>query len=198
MRRLTIPGATAILLMTGSTVFAHPQSFAHSHASGFDAGLYHPLLGIDHLLAMVAVGLLAARAGGRAIWLVPGAFLACMVVGGIVGMSGAEFWGVETAIAVSVVLLGAALAASRNLPLGLMLAACGLFGFFHGHAHGAEMPAIAQPALYAAGFVLATAALHALGVAIGRFSIKTAARQSKLRFSGAAIAVAGLAFLVWS
>ena len=198
MRKLTPFLAAAIVSMSASVVFAHPQGSLHFHVGGFDAGLFHPFLGIDHLLAMVAIGILAARAGGRALWLVPGSFLSAMGVGGLVGMAGWSFWGAEAAIALSVLALGATIAGGRSFPLGLMMAACALFGFFHGHAHGTEMPTIAQPALYAIGFVLATAALHVIGIAIGQLSLRTVSGESRLRFSGAAMAVVGIAPLFWT
>jgi urease accessory protein len=186
-----------VLAVTKASIaYAHPQALVHTHFSGFDAGLFHPILGLDHLLAMVTVGILAAQAGKRALWLVPGVFLARMVVGGIGGMSGMELWGPELGIAVSVIALGATVASGRSLPLALLVGACGLFGFFHGHAHGSEMPSIAQPALYAIGFVLATLGLHLVGIAIGRFLLQSPSRARVLRLSGAAIAIAGVAFLL--
>lgn len=195
MRRTIAILLFVLVMMNGSIAVAHPHHQAHSHGSGFDAGLLHPLLGLDHLLAMLTVGILAAKAGGRAVWLIPSAFLLSMIAGGIAGMNGAPLWGPELGIAASVIVLGAIVAVGRNVPLSLLLIACCLFGFYHGHAHGAEMPSISQPALYATGFVLATAGLHLTGIAIGRFSVRSQWRQNVLRFGGAAIALAGVSFL---
>jgi len=196
MRRLTSLLAMTIVLCAGSIASAHPQLLLHSHGQGFEAGLIHPLMGIDHLLAMMMVGVLAASIGGRAMWLAPLTFVSGMVLGGFAGIAGTSLPGIEAAIAVSVILLGLAIATRVNLPNSLALAACATFGLVHGHAHGAEMPLIAQPVLYAAGFVLATAALHLSGILIQRFSVRTVARQSKLRFAGVVGAAVGLLLLL--
>jgi urease accessory protein len=118
-----------------------------------------------------------------------------MVGGGIAGMSGAGLWGPELGIAVSVIVLGAMVAAGWKVPVPVLVMACAAFGFLHGQAHGSEVPSIAQPALYAAGFVLATAGLHLAGILLGRYLLQSTARLRFLRFSGAAIALAGFAFL---
>ena len=146
MRRLSLLLAAMIVLCAGSIASAHPQSMLHTHAQGFEAGLFHPLLGIDHLLAMVMVGIVAARLSGRAVWLAPAAFVSFMVLGGMAGMAGVPFPGIETAIAVSVIVLGLSAARQKSISLGAMLVVCAAFGFVHGHAHGAEMPSLAQPA----------------------------------------------------
>jgi len=184
------------LVFGDSPAFAHPHHEAHQHVAGFEAGFTHPLMGLDHLLAMLTVGVVAARSGRRAIWLVPATFVACMAAGGIAGIFGSPLWGVEQGIALSVLLLGVAVAAGRRLPSAVVLASCGVFGFFHGHAHGAEMPSLAQPVLYALGFVLATVLLHAAGIIIARTAARTAPRQTALRLSGAAMAIVGAALLM--
>src|SRR5579862_4241679 len=125
MRRQTLLLASIIILCTGSIASAHPQLAPHSHGEGLQAGLLHPLLGIDHLLAMIAIGILAARMGGRAIWLVPSTFVACMTIGGIAGMTGKVLQGPETVIAASVLVLGLAAASRKDLPLGVLLVAAG-------------------------------------------------------------------------
>lgn len=145
---------------------------------------------------MVAVGVLAARIGGRGIWSIPLAFLGCMILGGVFGGKGWELIGVESGIALSLILLGSGIAAGRDQPFALVLGACGLFGFYHGHAHGVEMPSMAEPLLYALGFVLATALLHLAGIAVGKFLERTAARRIVLRLSGAAVALAGVVLLL--
>ena len=163
-------------------------AFAHTgvgaHGSPLAAGLLHPLLGPDHLLAMVAVGLFAAMTGGRAVWALPASFVGGMVAGGLLGFGGAALPVVEPAILASVILLGLAIAFALRPPLALACGAVALFGTAHGYAHGLEGPALGGAA-YAAGFVLATATLHGLGLALGRPRI--------VRALGALTAVAGLA-----
>lgn len=195
--------ATSLLLFTVvvaslcATAFGHP---GHSHAEptggGLIAGLLHPLLGMDHLLAMVTVGLLSAQIGSRAMWLVPGSFLACMIIGGLVGVSGRELPAVEYGIAASIILLGTAVALNQPFHLALPIVLAGIFGVFHGHAHGTEMPHIASPALYATGFVASTLALHILGVIVGSFAVHSVRGATALRLAGAAIAIAGIWFAV--
>lgn len=171
--------------------------------SGFDggifAGLLHPLLGIDHLLAMVTVGLLSAQMGGRALWTVPATFVSVMAVGGILGILGLPLPLVEYGIALSVVVLGIALLAPKKLPIVLVMVFVGFFAMFHGLAHGTELPALSKTALdvfaYIFGFLLATAGLHLIGALIGQIAISTPRGASVLRFSGILIAAVGV-FLV--
>lgn len=180
-----------LLLLTGtaSPAFAHP---GHSvSGNGLVAGLLHPLLGWDHLLAMLTVGLLSAQLGGRALWAVPGTFVGSMIVGGIVGMLGWEMPALQSGIAASVLVMGVAVALDRRFTLAVPLSLAGLFGFVHGQAHGVEMPLIDNPALYAVGFVLATACLHAAGVHLGHTAQRSAQGTRGLRLSGGAIALAG-------
>jgi urease accessory protein len=160
-------------------------------------GFVHPLTGIDHILAMVTVGLLAAHLGGRAIWAVPLSFVSMMLVGGIIGMSGIELPYSEVGIGTSIVALGAALALSVRLPVALAMAMAGFFAIFHGFAHGAEMPEDASGLSFAIGFVAATSLLHVAGISVGvglaRFT--RALNDQALRFGGGAIALAGIAIL---
>ena len=177
--------ALAALCLYAGTASAHP---GHA-AAGFAGGLAHPFLGLDHLLAMIAIGLWAAQQGGRALWAVPAASVSAMVLGGGLAWAGLALPHVETGIAASVLVLGLLIATRRqwSVPAGIAIAA--VFALFHGYAHGLEMPQAASPALYALGFVLATACLHGVGVAgslIGRYAMQAA---------GAAIAVSGLAML---
>ena len=175
-----------------------PQ-LTHAHAlmggSGFTAGLLHPILGIDHLLAMVSVGILSAQLGGRAIWAVPAAFVSCMVVGGLLGMAGIHWPLVELGITFSVILLGAALAAHGMLPVWVGLGLAGFFGIFHGHAHGTEMPEVSTPLWFTLGFVTSTVAMHLLGVAIGLLGERTPNGDQLLRYLGAGIAGVGVHIL---
>lgn len=187
MKRL---GWASVLLGVASPALAHTGV---GSVSGFAAGLMHPLTGLDHLLAMLAVGLWAGLVGGRARWAYPLAFVAMMVVAGLWGMSGAALPGVETGIAVSVIVLGLAIALKATPPLAAGTAACALFAIFHGHAHGAELPAGASGLGYALGFVLSTAALHGAGLAAASFLASRAPLLA--RVAGGGVALAGLALL---
>lgn len=165
-------------------------------AGGFAHGFWHPIGGLDHVLAMVAVGAVAARLGGRALWIVPIAFVAMMAVGGFAGVEGVALPFVETGIALSVVVLGLAVALGWKLPVAAASALAGLFAVFHGHAHGAEMPADASGLGYAAGFMLATASLHVAGIGLGLAIGRVGARSTLvLQAGGGAMALAGVALL---
>jgi len=175
--------ALAVLSLFAGTASAHTGGHT---VTGFASGLAHPLSGLDHLLAMVAIGLWAAQQGGRALWAIPAAFVGAMGVGGGLALSGVSLPHVETGIAASVLVLGLLIATRRQwaAPVGMAIAAG--FALFHGYAHGLEMPQAASPALYALGFVLATNFLHGVGIAgslIGRYAMQAA---------GAAIAASGL------
>jgi urease accessory protein len=166
---------------------------------GMLAGFLHPLLGLDHLLAMVAVGMLSAQLGGRAIWTVPAVFVACMAAGGLLGMLGIPLPAIEFGISVSVILLGVAIAANRRVPIALAMFFVGLFGLFHGHAHGAELPETMTTPLLAAsyvfGFLMATAGLHVIGALLGVTAKNSKSGELVLRFSGVLIAVIGVFFV---
>ena len=166
--------AAALLMLAATAAQAHTGV---GGTAGFAHGFAHPLGGIDHVLVMVAVGLFAAQLGGRALWLVPLSFVSVMMAGGALGMAGVAMPFVEIGIGLSVVVLGLAVAFGLHLPTAAAMALVGLFAIFHGHAHGAEMPESASGLAYGAGFVLATALLHALG--IGSVSVSAGpARQS--------------------
>jgi urease accessory protein len=149
--------AITVLLLFASSAFAHP-----SHVSGF----MHPFVGVDHLLAMLAVGLWAAQLGGRWRWGLPLAFVGAMTLGGLAGFAGFALPGVEPMLAASVLVLGLVVALRVQWRAG-GAALVAAFAVFHGIAHAAELPAGAGPAGYAAGFIAATALLHAAGVALG-------------------------------
>ena len=167
------------------------------HTIGFMHGFLHPLSGLDHMLAMIAVGLFAARLGGKAFWAVPLAFVAMMVVGGTMGMNGIGLPYVEFGIAASVIVLGAAVALGFSLPVSVAMGLVGFFAVFHGHAHGAEMPVDATGFNYGLGFVFATALLHCAGLGLGlAISRATVSRHSGLvKLTGAAMAVAGVGMM---
>ena len=175
-------------------------SLAHAHVgfgetSGFLHGVSHPLTGIDHLCAMIAVGLWAAQTAGRALWAVPLAFVSVMLLGSASGIAGVHFPFAETGIALSVLMLGVFIAAAVRLPLPASVLVVGLFALCHGHAHGAEMPAAASALGYAGGFALATALLHVAGIGLG-VGIERIASAKIVRFAGGAIALWALALWV--
>ena len=187
--------ATLMVSSTASPVLAHTFGAA---GAGLSAGLAHPFLGLDHLLAMVAVGLWAAQRGGAATWRVPGVFVAVMAVGALLGLAGAPLAAVEFGVAGSVLLFGILVALSARLPSGAGLALVGFFALFHGHAHGTELALTAAPALYALGFLVATLSLLGAGIGAGllaRHPARPAAR-AWLRAGGAVIAGAGAALVL--
>jgi urease accessory protein len=182
MRKLAVYFA-AMVALTG-VANAHE---GHEVVSGLSSGLLHPLTGVDHMLAMVATGIIAALCGGRMLWAVPAAFVFAMLVGAGAGLAGLTVPAAEMWIIGSVVVLGLVAAMpSARMPQGLLLAGIGLFGLFHGYAHGLEAPLAGSTAEYLLGFTLATAVLHALGILIGHKLPLAATRAI-----GAAIAIAG-------
>jgi urease accessory protein len=164
---------------------------------GFVHGFWHPLSGIDHVLAMAAVGLFAAHLGGRALWLVPLTFVSFMGLAGIAGAAGVMLPFVEIGIGMSVVVLGLAVAFQLSVPTFAAMALVGFFSFFHGHAHGAEMPESTSGLSYGLGFVCATTLLHAVGVGLGIATGKTGRVFSRRisQISGATISIAGVAIV---
>lgn len=160
--------------------------------AGLGEGFFHPVGSLDHVLAMVAVGLWAAQLGGRAVWTLPAAFLSMMAAGGLAGGMGLSLPWVEAGVAVSVVVLGLAVAWAVRWPVTAGLGLVGLFALYHGHAHGAEIPQAAAPALYAAGFLAATALLHGVGIILGTLAASNVWGVRLLRGAGAAAAAAGV------
>ena len=188
-----------ITLLLASTLLG-PGAEAHTGvgtAAGLSHGFLHPVGGLDHILAMVGVGLLGFVIGGRARWLLPLSFIAMMAVGGALGVAGVGLPFVETGIALSVVVIGAAVAFGAKLPLALAAALAGGFAVFHGHAHGAEMPLAASGLAYGLGFMAATALLHAVGlgagVALQQLLESASGRASRL--AGGVLSLSGLAIL---
>jgi urease accessory protein len=175
-------------------------AFAHTgvgDTAGFAHGFSHPVSGLDHILAMVMVGVFAWQLGGRALWLVPGAFVAVMAMGGALGVFGVPLPFVEAGIALSVVFLGVAVALDIKAPVAIAMGLVGVFAMFHGHAHGAEMPENAAGIAYAGGFMLATAVLHAAGIGAGFLIGRTTERSAQIavRSAGALATLAGVGFL---
>jgi len=187
-------------LSTGRLVFvlaalAATPAAAHvgaGPASGFTSGVTHPLFGPDHLLAMIAVGLWAGLVGGKALWVWPATFVATMVLGGVLAMMGVGLPFVEPAILASVIVLGAAvaLAVRASVPVGALMV--GVFALFHGHAHGTEIPATAGGLDYLAGFALATAILHGVGITLAVGATRIGLPTAVIRALGAGVAAAGL------
>ncbi len=192
--RSAIAALTSIALLLPAAASAHEGSSLPY--GSFVAGLAHPVLGIDHFLAMVSVGIVSAQIGGRAIWTVPATFVGVMALGGLLGWLDVGLTSVEFGIAFSVLALGTAIAADRRLPVLVAMGAVAIFATFHGYAHGAEMPTVANPLRYALGFMTGTALLHVAGVLIGDISQHYARGKVLLRIAGAAIAGAGTWFLV--
>ena len=183
--------AAAVLPGLSSAAFAH----VGFHAAGFAEGLAHPFSGLDHVLAMVAIGLWASQLGRPAYWLLPVSFPLVMALGAMVGAAGMPLPWVEIGIAASVVVLGAAIAMSLKPSLLASMALIAAFALLHGHSHGAELPQSASGLAYGAGFVAATLGLHAIGLALGAWSGRPTAVLA-MRTAGAAIAAVGVALLV--
>jgi urease accessory protein len=171
--------------------WAHEQT---GSVAGFVTGLLHPVSGLDHVLAMVAVGLWGAQLGAPAIWILPVTFPLVMAVGGFLGLLGVPLPGVEVGIAASAVILGVLVASEARPPLVLAAVLVAFFAVFHGHAHGTELPAGESGLLYSLGFVVATGCLHAAGIALGLIH-RWRSGRIVLRGAGAAVGVAGFVFL---
>jgi urease accessory protein len=188
----------ALATLAFAAVSFAPAAIAHpGHVAGdvaFLSGLAHPLLGADHLLAMLAVGLWAARFSGAARWALPAAFIGFMLIGALLGSPGAHLPAAEQMIAASVFALGLAVSTRARIPLAAGAAVVAAFAFFHGYAHVAELPADASFAAFAAGMLAATALLHGTGillaVQLGRV------RAGLPRLLGGAVALAGAWLLV--
>ena len=194
MHRKLALGLALVLAMAPGAAMAHPGA---DHVHDAVQGFLHPFNGLDHMLAMVAVGVFAAQLGGRALWLVPAAFVGAMALAGALGMSGVPLPSKEIGIALSVVAIGAAVALKLHIPTSIAALLAGVFAIFHGYAHGAEMPASLSGLGYGVGFVGATALLHAIGIGIVvaltrmEWKISPAAVQGL----GAVVALAGAVML---
>ena len=193
MRQISALVFTALLLGP-SAALAHTGAGA---VHGLTHGFMHPLGGFDHSLAMVAVGIFAAQLGGRALWLVPMAFVLMMAGGGAASMAGIAVPFVEIGIAGSVAVLGAIVALRVRAPVAIAMGLVGLFAVFHGYAHGAEMPGTAGGAVYGLGFMAATALLHAVGVGFGLLIGHAGWRHAPAvhRVAGCLVALAGIGLL---
>jgi urease accessory protein len=164
-------------------------------AAGLLSGLRHPVSGLDHVLAMIAVGLWGVQLGAPALWQLPVAFPMVMALGGVLGLLGMPLPGVEVGIAASAILLGLAVMSELRPPLAIAVVVVGLFGVFHGHAHGTEVPPGQSALLYSLGFVVATGCLHGAGIAIG-LAHRWRWGRTMLRVAGAVVAMGGAVYLV--
>jgi urease accessory protein len=194
LREATATALIAFVLL--ATLFAMPAAAhqAEGVAGGLEAGLLHPLYGLDHVVAMVAVGLWGAFLGAPAIWLLPIIFPMVMALGGALGVIGVPIPHVEIGIALSAVVLGLMVGFAARPPLWVAALLVGAFAIFHGHAHGTELPGAANPLAYSIGFVVSTGLLHLGGIALGLLARWPAGRMV-VRAGGALIAAAGVAFL---
>ena len=182
--------ALPVAILAGQAM-AHP---GHGGHSGFASGFMHPILGWDHVVAMLAVGLWAAFLGGRALYVLPLVFPLVMALGGVLGMTGVALPAVESGIAASGVVLGLLVAFAVRAPLAASAALVGVFAVFHGHAHGTELPEAYGPLGYGLGFLIGTALLHGAGIALG-LAARSDLGRIAMRGAGGLIALTGAAFL---
>lgn len=193
MRATKLITFTMTLAMPG-IAYAHS---GHGATNGLIDGLLHPLLGMDHLIAMLLVGVLAYRIGGKALVALPAAFVTAMLVGGYLGATEIALPAIELGIALSVIALGAIIAADVRLPVAAAVTLTGFFAVFHGYAHGAEIPHDAGAVSYAVGFAMATALLHVAGIVVSYIvdrGLNTGSTRV-IRIVGAGAGLAGLSFL---
>jgi urease accessory protein len=188
----TLALAILLTLVPGGGALAH---IIQGSAGGFGQGFEHPLTGPDHFLAMFAVGIWGAQMGGRAVWALPVTFPLIMAAGGLAGMAGLPLPHVELGIALSILALGAAITFAWHPVEIIALTLIGVFAICHGYAHGVELPSAADPADYAAGFVIATGLIHVLGVGVG-LGLGKPFGGRLARTLGAVIATGGIYFLV--
>ena len=183
-----------LIILTCLLVYPLPV-LAHNYAGmvGFYDGISHPVLGLDHFLAMISVGIVSAQIGGKAIWTVPATFVFVMTIGGLVGflLTIDDHFFIEVGIIFSVILLGFGISIEKKIPIKIIIIFVGIFGLFHGAAHGMEMPKAASPLLFVIGFVCGTTTLHLFGVGIGYFSIKKTLSSIILRLAGILFAFYG-------
>ena len=193
MRRNYLIGVLALVVLAiASPAQAH---IIDAGGAGWAQGFSHPFSGLDHILAMVAVGVWAAQTGRPAMWVLPVAFPLAMTGGGLLGVAGLPVPGIEAGIAASVLGLGLLVVFKARPPLALSVALVALFALFHGHAHGTELPQAASPLLYGLGFIVATGILHLIGLGIGHV-MRLPAGMTALRVGGGAIAAAGITLFI--
>jgi len=181
------------LVLVPVSALAHIDA-AGAGAGGFLSGLRHPITGLDHVVAMVAVGLWGAQLGPPAMWLLPVVFPLVMAMGGVAGVVGVALPGIGLGIAFSAILLGGMVATEAKPPLWIAMLMVGAYAIFHGHAHGTVMPAFGVPILFASGFVVATGLLHVLGIVIGLL-VRWPAGSRVVRGAGVTVALVGVYFV---
>jgi urease accessory protein len=191
MRHIQTLTVTTILVAFAGAASAHEGA---GIIGGFSSGFLHPILGWDHVIAMVAVGLWGAFLGNPAMWVLPVVFPLVMAFGGAIGVMGIPIPAVETGIAASAVVLGAMVAFAVRPPIWIAAVIVGAFAIFHGHAHGTELPSAANPLAYSLGFVIATGLLHLCGIAFG-LVVRWPAGKIAVQAGGGLIALAGVGFL---
>ena len=192
MKRAAVTTFAIFFIFAPAAALAHP---GHDGAGGLVNGFFHPVTGIDHVLAMIAVGVLAAQYGGRALWLVPMSFLVAMAAAGAVGMAGIPVQIVEAGIGLSVVVLGLMIAFQIKPPTLVAMMVVGFFALVHGYAHGSEMPNGPAGLSFAAGFLFSTALLLSAGVGLGLLLQRRTLSRRLIQASGGAIALVGIAVL---
>jgi urease accessory protein len=192
-RSLAACTAALLVLLWPDIAMAHVEA---GEAGGFISGVTHPISGLDHVLAMVAVGLWGAQLSSPAVWMLPVAFPMMMAFGGMLGLIGVPVPGVEIGIAVSGVVLGAMVLGEIRLPIAASIILVGVFAIFHGHAHGTELSEGQNAMLYSLGFVISTGTLHAAGIGMGT-AHRWKAGKVALRGAGALVMLGALFFL-WS
>jgi urease accessory protein len=198
MNALRKAAATRSMMLVISLLVSVQMANAHVHkgeAVSFLSGIKHPISGLDHVVAMIAVGLWGAQLGAPAIWVLPVAFPMVMALGGMLGLLGVPLPGIQVGIAASAILLGAAVMLELRPPLAAAAALVTFFAIFHGYAHGSELPAGENGLLYSIGFVMATGCLHGVGITVGLVHHWKWGRLA-LRVTGTGIALAGL-FFMW-
>lgn len=192
MKRAAVTTFAIFFVFAPAAALAHP---GHDGAGGLVHGFLHPVTGIDHVLAMIAVGVLAAQYGGRALWLIPMSFLVAMAAAGAIGMAGIPVQIVEAGIGLSVVVLGLVIAFQIKPPTLVAMVVVGFFALFHGYAHGSEMPNGLAGLSFAAGFLVATALLLGAGVGLGLLLQRRTLSRRLIQAGGGAMALVGIAVL---
>ena len=189
MKRAAVTTFVAFLVFAPIAALAHPEHAGAVHV------FVHPVTGIDHVLAMIAVGVLAAQFGGRALWLVPTSFLVAMAIAGVIGMAGIPVKIVEAGIGLSVVILGLMIAFQIKPPRLVAMVVVGFFALFHGYAHGSELPNGLAALSFVAGFLVTTALLLAAGVGLGLLLQRRILSRRLIQAGGGAMALVGIAVL---
>ena len=190
-KMMKLLGVPFVFLVSILSVEAHQMG-----GVGFGSGLLHPMMGLDHMLAMVAVGIIAARLGGKWIMVVPFTFVSSMIVGGIAAIEGVRLPLVDYGVALSVLVLGIVVAFNTKVSPYLAIVCVAFFAICHGHAHGEELPLITDPVLYTLGFVFSTTVLHVSGIVVAKKAYQTEKRTNALRYAGVAMALFGMVLLI--